>query len=124
MCAKGARMHAEVLTTFKVGDEQWRLVAIWRFEDEEQWGGCSYTRREIAVKKGLSGPDTLRVILHELVHAFLPNWKEARVDAMSDEVTTALLTCGVLSQKFSGGRRKETPSALPSSASGARRRRS
>jgi hypothetical protein len=42
-------------------------------------GACVYTHREIRIDRDLSPEDRAATLLHEILHAALPHWSEARV---------------------------------------------
>ena len=53
-------------------------------------GDCNYDRREIRVRSSLSADDALATVIHETLHASLPDLAEESVCRVEENIMAAL----------------------------------
>lgn len=78
-----------------LNNQKW--VVIFRKPRNLQ-GLCNWERREIKINPALRGAELFEVILHEMLHAEMPDASEEAVERMSVEMTLAMEALGFLPQ--------------------------
>lgn len=69
--------------TVYIGDTRWKVQWDCRLRDAD--GLCDYATRTIKLRKGMSVPDLVDTILHEMIHA---RWPDLSEDAVADFAET------------------------------------
>lgn len=71
-----------------IGDRQWRIVRVDYPRDRE--GDCNWQKRTIRVHQSMSGLALMDVMLHEILHARLPDLSEECVEEVASTAAAIL----------------------------------
>jgi hypothetical protein len=70
--------------------KRWRVVEVDSFRDPKQGGECDYEARVIRILRSLTWPERLRVLIHEVMHAYDKKATERKVDTVSSAIRDVL----------------------------------